>query len=40
MVENCISGYNSCMFAYGQVSYAGGFVFKVFSYRVISFGGE
>jgi hypothetical protein len=20
MVENCISGYNSCMFAYGQVS--------------------
>ena len=21
MVENCIAGYNSCMFAYGQVSY-------------------
>lgn len=20
MVENCLSGYNSCMFAYGQVS--------------------
>lgn len=20
MVENCMSGYNSCMFAYGQVS--------------------
>jgi hypothetical protein len=21
MVENCIAGYNSCMFAYGQVGY-------------------
>lgn len=21
MVENCMEGYNSCMFAYGQVSY-------------------
>lgn len=20
MVENCLSGYNSCMFAYGQVN--------------------
>ena len=20
MVENCVAGYNSCMFAYGQVS--------------------
>lgn len=20
MVENCVGGYNSCMFAYGQVS--------------------
>lgn len=23
MVENCLSGYNSCMFAYGQVDHAG-----------------
>lgn len=22
MVENCLSGYNSCMFAYGQVGFA------------------
>lgn len=21
MVENCMAGYNSCMFAYGQVTY-------------------
>lgn len=23
MVENCLSGYNSCMFAYGQVGHSG-----------------
>jgi hypothetical protein len=32
MVENCISGYNSCMFAYGQVLH---FIFFTYSIVII-----
>lgn len=35
MVENCMSGYNSCMFAYGQVSVSSAFDFLFIFMRMI-----
>jgi len=37
MVENCIAGYNSCMFAYGQVRKTFGLPMKVFSFSQAEF---
>lgn len=33
MVENCMAGYNSCMFAYGQVSRTSGVYLIILSFR-------
>jgi len=38
MVENCLSGYNSCMFAYGQVYHRRGFLDLLFCYELLCIG--
>jgi len=37
MVENCLSGYNSCMFAYGQVNASCGDLVSCFFLQAVTY---